>query len=70
MFCISRLKLNKFRQVSIPSNKDLFMRVGMRSLPKMADGQTFTATNGTMEELDVYEAQLIKDSQMPLAEDV
>lgn len=56
--------------VSIPSNKDLFMRVGMRALPEMADGQTFTATNGTMDEIDVYEAQLIKDSQMPLATEV
>lgn len=68
MIVVSRLKLNKFRQCSIPSNKDLFMRVGLRNLPEMADGQTAQFANGVMEEVDIAESQLIKDSQMPLAD--
>lgn len=68
MICVSRLKLNKFRLVSIPSNKDIFMRVGQRVLPDMADGQVAQYANGVMDEIDIAEAQLIKDSQIPLAE--
>ena len=67
MICCQRLKLNKFRMVSIPSNKDLFMRIGRRSIP-MQDGQVAAYSNGTMEELDIIEAQLLKDNQMPLAD--
>lgn len=65
---IKKLKLNKFRVVSIPKNKDLFMRVGERPLPKMEDGQVANYTNGGLEALDEMEAQLLKASQMPLSE--
>lgn len=68
MICVSRLKLNKFRLVSIPSNKDIFERVGQRVLPEMLDGQVAQFANGVMDEIDIAEAQLIKDSQMPLAD--
>ena len=65
---ISRLKLNRHRCVSIPSNKDLFQRIGQRVLPPMADGQEAVFVNGTMDALDAVEAQLIREGQMPLAE--
>lgn len=64
--CIKKLKLNKFRVVSIPSNKDLFMRVGPRPNVNIPDGQVANYTNGGLEALDEMEAQLIKDSQMPI----
>lgn len=63
---IKGLKLNKFRVVSIPKNKDLFLRVGSRPIPKMEDGQVANYTNGGLEALDEMEAQLIKQSQMPI----
>lgn len=53
--------------VSIPKNKDLFMRCGRRASP-MTDGQTAMYANGVMEELSNIEAQLLKDTQMPLAD--
>lgn len=62
---IKRLKLNRHRCVSIPSNKDLFQRVGQRVLPPMADGQVADYNNSTMENLDYIESQLLKDSQIP-----
>lgn len=68
MIVIERLKLNKFRPVSIPKNKDLFMRVGTRPIPDMADGQVASFTNGVMDEMDSFEAQVIRDKDMPLAE--
>lgn len=67
MICCNRLKLNKFRMVSIPKAKDLFMRIGRRQIP-MQDGQVASYANGTMEELSNLEAQLLKDNQMPLAD--
>lgn len=67
MICSKRLKLNKFRMVSIPKTKDLFMRIGRRQIP-MQDGQVASYANGTMEELSNLEAQLLKDHQMPLLE--
>lgn len=69
MFVIERLKLNKFRAVRIPKNKDLFARVGARPVVDMADGQTASFTNGTMDAIDAMEANVIKDSQIPLADD-
>ena len=62
------MKLNRFRQVSIPRNKDLFVRIGKRALPPMADGQVSYIVNGVMQELDAVEAQFLRASQMPLAE--
>lgn len=66
MFTIKRLKLNRYKCVSIPKNKDLFLRVGQRVLPPMVDGQVADYPASVMDEMDSYEAQLIKDSQMPL----
>lgn len=65
MVC-KKMKLNKFRQVSLPSNKDLFMRVGKRQLPDMQDGQVANFNTDTMSSLTSLEAQYLKDSQMPL----
>lgn len=62
------MKLNRFRQVSIPRNKDLFVRIGKRALPPMADGQVAYLANGVMQELDAVEAQFLRSSQMPLNE--
>lgn len=64
MICPKRLKLNQFRMVSIPKPKDLFMRIGRRSMP-MQDGQVASFSNGVMEDLDNLEAQYLKESQMP-----
>lgn len=64
--CVKRLKLNQFRVVSIPSNKDLFLRVGRRTLPAMQDGQVAAYSNGTMEDLSNMEVQVLKPNQMPL----
>lgn len=68
MFVPEKMRLNSFRVVSIPRNKDLFMRVGARPIAEMADGQVASYTNGEMDSLDSLEAQLLKDSQMPLAD--
>lgn len=38
MFCIESLKLNRYRAVSIPRNKDLFNRVGPRNVPNSSLG--------------------------------
>ena len=66
MFVVEKLRLNRFRNVSIPSNHDIFMRVGSRPLPDMADGQVANFASSTMEELDNLESQFLKDNQMPL----
>lgn len=63
-----QMKLNRFRQVSVPRNKDLFLRIGKRALPPMADCQVAYTSNGVMQEIDAIEAQFIRSSQMPLAE--
>lgn len=62
---VKRLKLNKFRAVSIPKNKDLFMRIGRRPLPSMADGQVASYNSNTMDVLSDIEAQILKENQMP-----
>ena len=67
MICCKRLKLNKFRLVSIPKNKDLFLRCGRRASP-ITDGQTAMYANGVMEDLSNIEAQLLNDNQMPLSD--
>lgn len=61
---VKRLKLNKFRAVSIPKNKDLFMRIGRRPLPAMADGQIASYNSNTMDVLSDIEAQILKENQM------
>ena len=66
MFVVEELRLNTFRNVSIPSNKDIFSRVGSRPVQNMQDGQTASFSSNTMDALDDLEAQVLKDSQMPL----
>lgn len=66
MFVNPKLKLNKFRMVSIPKNKDLFFRVGKRPIPDMVDGQVANFSNDTMNALSAIEDQYLKDNQMPL----
>lgn len=68
MYCVKKLKLNTFRAVSIPKNRDLFFRVGRRPLPDMADGQVASFTNGVMDEMDALEAQVIRYNDMPLSD--
>lgn len=70
MIVIDKLKFNKFKQVSIPRNKDLFQRVGNRNLPEIQDGQIATFSNGTMEELSNMESTLLNEKQMPLDTDI
>lgn len=65
---VSKKKLNKFRNVSIPSNKDLFFRVGKRPLPKMEDGQVASFSGSTMDSIDDAMSQLLKPGQMPIDE--
>lgn len=59
-------KLNRFRRVSIPSNKDLFYRVGKRPIPAFEDGQIANFNGDTMSMLDNAIDVLLKDNQMPL----
>lgn len=66
---IAKKKLNKFRNVSIPSNKDLFFRVGKRPLPKMEDGQVASFSGSTMDLVDDAMTQLLKPGQTPLNEE-
>ena len=65
MYVVKELRLNTFKNVSIPSNKDIFLRVGSRPVQNMQDGQTANYSTNTMEMLDDLESQLLKDSQMP-----
>lgn len=70
MKVIDKLKLNKFVPVSIPKNSDLYARVGGR-IPSLGTGG-FTAEFGKdkmqllADSESAIEAQMIKDSQMPL----
>lgn len=65
MFVIDKMKLNRFRAVSIPKNRDLFLRVGARALPPMQDGQVADYTNGVMDEMDALEAQVVRENTKP-----
>lgn len=64
MFVVEKLRLNCFRNVSIPSAKDMFLRMGLRNQP-MSDGQVADFSSSTMDQLDNLESQLLKDSQIP-----
>lgn len=68
MFVIDKLKLNRFRAVKCPKNKDLFERVGLRPVQEMADGQVASFSNGTMEAIDAAEAALIRAADPPKEE--
>lgn len=60
------MKLNRFRNVSIPSNKDLFYRVGKRPLSAMADGQVANFDGSTMNQIDnVMNTYLNSDTETP-----
>lgn len=65
-YVVDKKKLNKFRVVSIPSNKDLFMRVGRRSLPPMLDGQVASFDCSTMNSIDRAISDCLDSNQMPL----
>lgn len=62
----SKMKLNRFRNVSVPSNKDLFFRVGKRPLPSMVDGQVANFDGSTMNQIDNVMDTYLKSNQMPL----
>lgn len=64
MIVVPKLKLNKFRAVSIPSNKDLYERIGPRNIP-VSDGQVANFHLNAMSSEDVLE-QYLTDKQMPL----
>lgn len=70
MKVIEKLKLNKFKSVSVPRNRDLYARVGGR-VPQLGTGG-FTSELGKSK-MDILsdseaalEAQMLKDNQMPL----
>ena len=62
-------KLNKYKCVSIPRNRDLYERVGGR-IPPIGSGG-FTAELGKNKldimasDVEYVEAQMLKDNQMP-----
>lgn len=62
----SKMKLNRFRNVSIPSNKDLFYRVGKRPIPSVVDGQVANFDGSTMNKIDNVMDTFLKPNQMPL----
>ena len=64
--CIKKLKLNKYRCVSCPTNQDLFYRIGPRPQQGFQDGQVAETFNGGLDAIDAMEAMLLKESQMPL----
>lgn len=66
---IKKKQLNRFRNVSIPSNKDLFFRVGKRPLPNMVDGQVASFDNSTMNQIDNAMETLLNSNQMPFDSD-
>lgn len=63
---VEKKKLNRFRKVSIPSNKDLFYRVGKRLLPDMPDGQVASFNSVTINQIDNVMDTFLKPNQMPL----
>lgn len=70
MKVIEKLKLNKYKPVSVPRNRDLYARVGGR-VPQLGTGG-FTSELGKSK-MDILsdseaalEAQMLKDNQMPL----
>lgn len=70
MKVIEKLKLNKYKAVSVPRNRDLYARVGGR-VPQLGTGG-FTSELGKSK-MDILsdseaalEAQMLKDNQMPL----
>lgn len=69
MIVLEKKKLNKFQQVRIPRNKDLFARIGGRDIPMHSDGQTADFNTRLVDkisaELNDYESQMLRESQMP-----
>lgn len=73
MIVQEKKKLNKFKQVRIPRNKDLFARIGGRDIPMHQDGQVADFNTRTVDivsaQLADYESQMLRESQMPLSTD-
>lgn len=69
MIVQEKKKLNKFKQVRIPRNKDLFARIGGRNIPMHQDGQVADFNTRTVDlvsaQLADYESQMLRESQMP-----
>lgn len=69
MKVIDELKLNKYVQVSIPRNRDLYARIGGRIPPLGTGGFTAEINKSKLDLLAdseaALEAQMLKDSQMP-----
>lgn len=69
MIVNEKKKLNKFKQVRIPRNKDLFARIGGRDLPMHSDGHTADFNTRQIDKLqaqiDDYETQMLRENQMP-----
>lgn len=62
-------KTRTFKEVSCLRNIDLFRRVGSRPMTNMQDGQVAAVINGSMEELEYLDAQVLRENQMPSNED-
>lgn len=65
-----KLKLNKFKPVSVPRNRDLYARVGGR-IPQLGTGGFISEFGKSkmdlLQESEVaLEAQMLKDNQMPI----
>lgn len=62
-------KLNRFKNVRIPRNKDLFARIGGRNIPMHQDGQVADFNTRPVDilssQLADYESQMLRKSQMP-----
>ena len=68
MIVVKDLKLNKFRNVSIPSNKDLYERIGPRSI-KVEDGQVANFNLSGLSTEDQLE-DFLAPGKMPIDEEI
>lgn len=70
MKVIDSLKLNKFKPVSVPRNRDLYSRVGGRVPSMGTTGFVAELAKNKMQVLSdadsFFESEMLKDSQMPL----
>lgn len=69
MIVNDKKKLNRFKNVRIPRNKDLFARIGARDIPMHSDGATADFNSRLVDKLSAqlsdYESQMLRESQMP-----
>lgn len=65
MYCPDKLKLNKFKEVNIPSNRDYFARFGKVTVPSSMYGGDKQAVPMPMNKTDeLAKAQVLVDMEM------